>query len=298
MIETVEAYGFSFAIPVRDEAVGRCLRTYGEFGRVGASLCGQIARGATFVDVGANVGAYALPVSRRAARVVAIEAQPAIAKLLARNVSENGATNIEVIAAAAGGETGAVQLPAADLDETLNFGAVGLTNWRGPTVQGAMVRLDDVAPADTRMVKIDVEGYEGHVLNGAPRLIGSVRPCWMIELGADRALADRMIRGMQAAGYRTYWFYDPFVTPQAPRGDIAGDIRRGDLSLFAASRDQGQPAGMAEIGETYAWDDALRGLDYLRAFGLQPFEPAPRTPAREEPGVDGPAAPPHHGREP
>ena len=288
MIEIVEAYGFKFAIPAGDQAVGRCLRTYGEFGRVGATFCAQLSAGATFVDVGANVGAYALPVSRQAARVVAIEAQPAICDLLRRNVAENAAGNIEVIAAAAGAEAGVIQVPAADLDADLNFGAIGLHSWRGPTVEAAMVRLDDVAPADTRVVKIDVEGYEGHVLNGAPRLISSVRPYWMIELGADRALCHRLIQGLQESGYRTYWFFDPFVTRRAPRGDPAREGSRGDLSVLAASHEQGQPDGMVEIGHTYEWPTTTRGCEYLRGFGIRPFDVE----------IDGQPPPPHDGSEP
>jgi FkbM family methyltransferase len=267
MIEIAEAYGFRFAVPSGDLAVGKCLRTYGEFGRAGSTLVAQLATGATCIDVGANLGAYALPVSRRAARVIAIEAQPAIAELLARNVAENGVGNVEVIAAAAGAEAGTIAFPAPGLDDTLNFGGVGLGSWRGATAEIAMVRLDDLAPADTRVVKIDVEGYEEQVLAGAPNLLETVRPYWMAELGREGPRGRRLLESFWRWDYRTYWFYDPFVTPAAERGDWSQEPH-GDFSVFAAPRTAGQPTGMVEATEGYAWPTGAKGFTYLRAFGF------------------------------
>src|SRR5690242_11024007 len=49
-----------------------------------------------FVDVGANVGALALPVAvcRPGASIICIEVDPQIVSLLRRNVTENGRANI------------------------------------------------------------------------------------------------------------------------------------------------------------------------------------------------------------
>ncbi|PZQ55615.1 MAG: hypothetical protein DI570_22070 [Phenylobacterium zucineum] len=124
-ISITEAYGFRFAYPSGDTAIGQCLREHGEFSRVGATLAMQISRGRTFVDVGANIGAIALPVARRAARVLAIEAHPQLAAILARNVEENGLRNVEVMHAAAGPTAGVAAFPAASLDGTGNFGTSG-----------------------------------------------------------------------------------------------------------------------------------------------------------------------------
>src|SRR5207302_3238366 len=57
-----------------------------------------------FVDVGANVGALALPVAaqRPDAQIICIEADPRIVSLLQRNVTTNGRTNITVVDCLAG----------------------------------------------------------------------------------------------------------------------------------------------------------------------------------------------------
>ena len=63
-----------------------------------------LRRGDTFVDVGANIGYFALLASKSvgpAGRVVAIEASPTICASLQRNVASNGARNVRVVNAAA-----------------------------------------------------------------------------------------------------------------------------------------------------------------------------------------------------
>jgi hypothetical protein len=82
---------------------------------------------------------------------------------------------------------------------------------------------------------------------------------------------------LRSLEYRLYWFYDPFVTPRAERGDWALE-RKGDLSLFAAPRGAPQPMGMEEIGAAYDWPTTRKGFTYLEAFGFPPWAPT----------VDGP----------
>lgn len=267
MIDVTEAYGFTFAFPASDSAVGRCLRDYGEFARIGSTLAAQLSVGGTFIDVGANVGAYALPVSRSAKRVIAIEAQPSICELLRRNVADNNVSNIEIIGAAAGHEVGEVEFPAIDLDANINFGAVGIGRSRGPTVRVPVVRLDDLAPQDTQCVKIDVEGYEPEVLNGALNLVAQIRPSWLVEVATDTPRTRSVIGGLRQAGYRTYWFYDPFVTPRAPKRQWTGE-EPGDINVLAISRERSQPVGMVEIGPDFDWPTSTAGFTYLHAFGI------------------------------
>lgn len=268
MLEVTDAYGFRFAYPAGDIAIGRCLRDYGEFSRVGSTLAGQCSRGRTFLDVGANIGAFALPVSRLAKRVVAIEAHPGLATVLAQNVRDNGIPNIDVIAAAAGRETGVVDFPAPSLDGVQNFGMGGFGRAGDPT-RVPMVTLDDVAPADTAMVKIDVEGYEPEVLAGASRLIEAVRPTWLIESERETASTRSTLATMRRAHYRIYWVYDTFVTPLAPKAQWEGP-RQGDLSIFCVPAEQPQPAQMLEAQPGDPWPKTTAGFEYLRAFQIRP----------------------------
>lgn len=265
MIETTEAYGFSFSFPAGDRTIGPCLRDYGEFSRMGATLAAQMSRGRAFVDVGANVGAFALPVSRSAELVLAIEAHSGLAEVLKGNVDANGCHNVRVIHAAAGGTPGKLDFPAPDLSTRMNFGSLGAGKTAGPTQLVDVVCLDDVAPPDTAMVKVDVEGFEMEVLAGAQDVLHQRRPTWLVEHN-DPALPQLF----QDAGYRTYWFFDAFVTPQAPKKRWLGEFK-GDLSVLAVPRESAQPGGMVEARGGAAPPASTAGFEYLRAFGMTPY---------------------------
>lgn len=265
-MEFTEAYGFEFAYPRGDLAVGRCLRDHGEFARVGATLSAQISRGGSFVDVGANIGAITLPVARSAAHVVAIEAHPGIASLLSRNVTKNRLDNVQVLNAAAGAIQGFADFPALPLDGTGNFGMSAFGR-QGVLARVPVVTLNDVAPSNTAMVKIDVEGYEAEVLAGASRVLSEVRPHWIVEADTDTQSSRATLKIMREAEYILYWFYDPFVTPLAPKAPWAGK-RRGDLNVFGVPAEAPQPTGMLEIKEGDPWPTNISGFHYLKAFGI------------------------------
>lgn len=264
MIDTTEAYGLSFSFPAGDQTVGACLKAYGEFSKMGMLLASQAARGNSFVDVGANIGAFCLPVSRTATSVVAIEAHPGLATILRRNVEANNILNVQVVHAAAGATTGQLDFPSPPLSQQMNFGSIGIGRTDAPVSVVDVVKLDDVSPSNTRMVKIDVEGFEMEVLKGAERLLQITRPSWLIEY-SDPSIVDLM----HAADYRTYWFFDAFVTPTAPKQPYRGKYL-GDMSVLAVPANAPQPAGMVEACPGSDAPESTAGFEYLRTFGIKP----------------------------
>lgn len=128
-----------------------------------------IRPGSTVVDVGANVGAYTqLALRAGASRVIALEPGPAH-DLLVALVQLLGSSSVEVLRLAAGADRG---------DQLLHVPAdqPGLATVRpmaGASSPAAAVvatrRLDDldVPEGDIDFVKIDVEGAEAAVLEGA-----------------------------------------------------------------------------------------------------------------------------------
>jgi FkbM family methyltransferase len=129
----------------------------------------------TFVDVGANVGLYSAVLSRfcnvfpRSA-CVAIEANPSTAARLQQSVAKNG---VKVL-----------NLGASDRTADLVF-EPGVTSGvfrvapDSSTVKGTRIRcqrLDALSlPGEKLVVKIDVEGHEWPVLQGASGLFASER---------------------------------------------------------------------------------------------------------------------------
>ena len=84
-------------------------------------------------------------------------------------------------------------------------------------------RLDDLLTAESitqvDIVKIDVEGAEQHVINGAPNLINKTKPIWFIELVQGRAdnftgSASNIFQQFIDAGYKAFILNDNYSWDQ------------------------------------------------------------------------------------
>jgi FkbM family methyltransferase len=236
MLDSTVAYGLTFLFPTADSAVGASLRNHGEFARTELDFLAEAAQGSgTLIDVGANIGAIGLPFARLKPdwKVMAVEAHRGLSGVLAANVLNNRLYNVEVIHAAAGAERGLADFPATPLTATTNFGAIGFNTSGAPMETVRMLTLDDLAPADTRLVKIDVEGFEPEVMKGASELLRRRTAVWLVEATIQNpASAASVIRTFQEAGYSTHWFFAPFATPASPKG-APREASVGDANVVA-----------------------------------------------------------------
>jgi FkbM family methyltransferase len=282
VIDLTRAYGLTFLVPAGDTGVGYCLRTFGEFARPEVDLLDAYVRLAgdsvgALLDVGANIGAVSLPVAsrNRALRVVAIEAHRGLACVLAANALNNQLHGVEVHPAAAGAAPGLVDFPATRLGERGNLGTLRVGR-PGPSEQVRVVTLDQVAPVNTRIVKLDVEGYEREVLLGASRLLRETRPVWLAEANHQDMPAARELAGVfLAAGYRLFLFFAPFVTPSAPK--VSGDTRdwtKGDYNFLALPSGVPNLWDLPELAtDLVPWPISAAAFaaafPYLRRYGFQ-----------------------------
>jgi FkbM family methyltransferase len=148
--------------------------------------------GDRFVDVGAHVGLYTLWALDAGASVIAVEPNPDAARQLRANLERNGYA-ADVVEAALGATPGRMAMAGQDL---LRQHLV-LEDAPADGDGSVEVRvLDDVvADQSVRGLKIDVEGAERLVLEGAHRLIADARidvmqlewnDCSLSLLGEDR----------------------------------------------------------------------------------------------------------------
>ena len=112
-----------------------------------------------------------------AGRALAFEPHPRIYSYLRDNLELNGLTNVEARNCAVGSRPGSIWL-SDDRADDMNH----VTAQRG-TVQVAVEVLDEVTKGIGRiaLIKVDVEGYEKHVFDGAPHTLAKT-DCVYFEL--------------------------------------------------------------------------------------------------------------------
>ena len=164
--------------------------------------------GGVFVDVGANVGTYAMVLARHVGangKVIAIEPHPVTHARLAFNRAASNFTQVRLVAAAAGASDGELMIET-DGD---NLGASHIVTGEpaGNAVRVPSLRLqrilDEAGASRVDALKIDVEGYEDRVLTGffreAPPSLWP-RAVVIEHLSRNEWLAD-CIADMLARGY-------------------------------------------------------------------------------------------------
>jgi FkbM family methyltransferase len=176
-----------------------------------------LAPGDTVVDAGANIGFFTMHMAAAvgaAGRVFAFEPLDPNADLLGRSIAENQfASRVVFQRAALGASSGTALLtfPA----ETLNSGGAYVLPPDGSALAGHLQRqvpvvaLDDVdLRRPVRFIKMDVEGAEPQVLQGARRLMLEDRPVILTELHQTQLArasgmgADGFLDQIRAFGYR------------------------------------------------------------------------------------------------
>jgi FkbM family methyltransferase len=159
--------------------------------------------GDTFVDVGANVGLYSIFALDLGARVIAFEPLPRNLEELAENLAING-YDAEVHPAAVGDAPGRLRLGGPDAN-------MGHLREDGDGIEVDVTTIDAVlGDRAVAGMKVDVEGAERRVLEGARRAlaerrIGLVQLEWnetsRVNFGEDRAPVAALLR---SHGYRLY----------------------------------------------------------------------------------------------
>jgi FkbM family methyltransferase len=149
-----------------------------------------LSEGKTFVDVGANLGIYALVACRlvgRSGRVIAFEPSLQSFPILKENILLNGFTNVQAFRIALSDKTGEAFLYHGDDPGKNSLG----NNFCGEP-QGEMVAtrsldeaLDEASVEGVDVIKMDVEGAELLVLHGANRVVSSNRPILLFEINPE-----------------------------------------------------------------------------------------------------------------
>jgi FkbM family methyltransferase len=210
----------------------------------------RLVPGDVFIDVGANIGYYSLLAAQLvgdSGKVVAVEALPAIFPALQQNLERNKARNVRAVNAAAWDceQMIAIYTNAEDLPGQ----TTAIPFWAGKyqlerQTRVAAAPLTDILTAEemkaARLIKIDVEGAEWHVLLGMKSMLAACRDDLEIIVEVNREALETEGRTPQDilslfchCGFHPYRIENDYLvehylyreTPRAPErvGGISTD---------------------------------------------------------------------------
>ncbi len=153
-------------------------------------------------DVGANIGTFSIPLSRKAKEVLAFEPVPENVKWLEENIRANNVKNIVVFPIALGDKNAEVKMISHNDKEFSNFSMREGKGTQVGTLDSIVQRVD--------VLKIDVEGCEPAVLRGAENIIRQYHPTILFEVSpTDLQMHNRRPFTALAQVLRGYDLYLP-----------------------------------------------------------------------------------------
>ena len=178
----------------KDEYVGRSMYNYGEYGPDETELILSLAEeGMGYcLDIGANIGVISQALLSIGERVHAFEPQPEVYKLLVKNMEAVGG-EFTHHNTAIGNFIGGAEMPKVHYSAKGNFGGLSIgSNSIYGTYSVPVVTIDSFWFPNVKFMKIDVEGFELEVLEGAKETIGRCKPIMYIE--DDRSDKSKALR--------------------------------------------------------------------------------------------------------
>jgi FkbM family methyltransferase len=206
-------------------------------------LARLVSKGMVVLDVGSNVGYYAVHEAALVGPrglVVAVEPQPHAYKALLASIKANGLENVVAVRRAVSKASG-----------SLEFAVSSFTNWSRVDVSAGGADLiekinveagtvdelvDELGLRRLDLVRMDVEGHEVEMIQGMRETIERFRPVICMELhvsylGRERSIA--LLTGLMEKGYRILFaaprllYYYPLSSSSyaiLPRGDAKQQI--------------------------------------------------------------------------
>jgi FkbM family methyltransferase len=177
------------------------------------------------LDVGANKGVYSYVLRRHSRHVVAFEPNPKIRAVLSRWAD----MQVEVLPYALSEKSGRTEL-------RIPRGLRGYSNQRGTLslahmhdddgiVEVEARRLDELSFRDIGFIKIDVEGFERQVIEGARETLSRERPRLLIEIEEyhTRRPIEDDLAFVEGLGFRGYFLKNHSVL--TPLSEFAPDAQ-------------------------------------------------------------------------
>jgi FkbM family methyltransferase len=131
-----------------------------------------------YVDAGANMGTIIWQLADGCGHIYAFEPIPKLHRIIDQSAQYNAFHKLSLFDKAVGSKPGRVQMVDNDNSSVLNDAAVG----DGLSIEVTTLDIGLVDIAEIDFIKIDVEGFEWEVLQGAVNILNKHKPKLLVEL--------------------------------------------------------------------------------------------------------------------
>ncbi|VXB53960.1 FkbM family methyltransferase [Burkholderia sp. 8Y] len=197
------------------------------------------------IDGGANIGVHSVEWARHMhgwGRVLSFEAQEVVYYALAGNLALNNCLNARARLAALGESSGEISIPQPDYFSAASFGSLELRERATPEAIGQtisydpdkcvtvpMVSIDSLTLERVDLMKLDVEGMELDVLQGASETIKRCAPVMLVEVLKNDEQVIRTFLG--ELGYTAFYSIGPNVLALNESDPVIAHITQRDNRL-------------------------------------------------------------------
>lgn len=262
---------------VNDDPIGACLHHYGEWAQQEFDFFDQfLTPQSNVLDVGANIGTHAVYFSKRCSEgnVIAIEPQLYIFEMLAANIVINGCYNAIPVHAGVTSKTGTARMVNINpfVNHKINYGEFKINDSGIRGIETNLITLDSFVNLNQfNFIKMDVEGLEVDVLNGAKKLLKLHKPLLYIEFNNKKG-NDILLETIYQLGYIPFWHvyskHNPNNFKQSanvwePEGyEIFEDNLdlRYEGNAFCIPKDSAMPMGMKGMEQIQIGDNITEQL--------------------------------------
>jgi FkbM family methyltransferase len=208
-------YDYRMLLDLEDRGISRTLLLFGERELEHKEMLERVLKpGMTVLDIGANIGYYALMelgMIGPEGNLIVVEPSPSNVELLRRNLALNSHENTEVHQAAISDQSGVKQFFLSEMSNLNTFHNAGSSNSHlsGKTIDVRTFTVPEImAGRQPDLIRMDVEGHEVEVFLGLIPAIerGEMAPMIIFETHLSRYSAahdiEAPLRKLFALGYR------------------------------------------------------------------------------------------------
>ena len=215
---TTKVHGLKYYVHSYDPGISRELAVYHIHEPNATALYRNcIKKGMYVVDIGSNLGYYALLASTlvgHRGKVLAIEPEPQNYKLLTINANTNHLQNIDIIQCAVGGKDGMSEFYITEASNT-NSLIPPITGKIISSIQIKTRKLDTLLKehnfSKVDLIRMDIEGGEVVAIEGMQNTFKQYKPTIVAELHCDAVGTEsivKLLKSLKGFGYNAEYIID------------------------------------------------------------------------------------------